>query len=123
MITFKKARVIVILIAFKRKLLLFSHPQSLHYLSPDGSNQYTQAIQAVGEIIEPYDADKQFPALGFGARIPPHGQVSFEFFLNLTSNPYCNGVQGILQAYRTALNQVSRCTYFFLEFIVIPKLS
>ena len=92
-------------------------------MSPDGSNQYTQAIQAVGEIIEPYDSDKQFPALGFGARIPPHGQVSFEFFLNLTSNPYCNGVQGILQAYRTALNQVSRCTYFFLEFIVIPKLS
>ena len=84
----------------------FSHPQSLHYLSPDGANQYTQAIQSVGEIIEPYDTDKQFPALGFGAKVPPHGQVSFEFFLNLAQNPYCNGVQGILQAYRTALGQV-----------------
>ena len=61
----------------------FSHPQSLHYLSPDGANQYTQAIQSVGEIIEPYDTDKQFPALGFGAKVPPHGQVSFEFFLIL----------------------------------------
>ena len=85
----------------------FSHPQSLHYLSPDGANQYTQAIQSVGEIIEPYDTDKQFPALGFGAKVPPHGQVSFEFFLNLAQNPYCNGVQGILQAYRTALGQVN----------------
>jgi len=84
-----------------------SHPQSLHYLSPDGANQYTQAIQSVGEIIEPYDTDKQFPALGFGAKVPPHGQVSFEFFLNLAQNPYCNGVQGILQAYRTALGQVN----------------
>ena len=85
----------------------------MHYLSPDGTNQYTQAIQAVGEIIEPYDADKQFPALGFGARVPPHGQVSFEFFLNLAENPYCNGVPGILQAYRNALAQVSLFCFFF----------
>ena len=77
-------------------------------MSPDGANQYTQAIQSVGEIIEPYDTDKQFPALGFGAKVPPHGQVSFEFFLNMTQNPYCNGVQGILQAYRTALGQVCK---------------
>ena len=90
----------------------FSHPQSLHYLSPDGANQYTQAIQSVGEIIEPYDTDKQFPALGFGAKVPPHGQVSFEFFLNLIENPYCNGVQGILQAYKNALTQV--CLFYMI---------
>ena len=71
------------------------------------TNQYTQAIQAVGEIIEVYDTDKQFPALGFGAQLPPHGQVSHEFFLNMAENPYCLGVQGILQAYRTALTAVS----------------
>lgn len=36
-----------------------------------------------------------FPALGFGARIPPHGNVSHEFFLNLTaSDPYCAGIEG-----------------------------
>jgi len=85
-----------------------SDPRSLHYLpSLQSTNQYTQAIQAVGEIIEVYDTDKQFPALGFGAQIPPHGQVSHEFFLNMAENPYCLGVQGILQAYRTALTAVS----------------
>ena len=45
--------------------------------------------------------------LGFGAQLPPHGQVSHEFFLNMAENPYCLGVQGILQAYRTALTSVS----------------
>ena len=83
------------------------NPRSLHFLSETGENQYTQAIKSVGEIIEPYDADKQFPGLGFGARIPPHGQVSFEFFLNLSSQPYCNGVQGILDAYKIALQNVT----------------
>ena len=70
-------------------------------------NQYTQAIRAVGEIIEQYDADRQFPALGFGASIPPAWQVSHEFFLNLsTDNPYCQGVEGILQSYFTSLQNV-----------------
>ena len=81
-------------------------PQSLHYLH-SGDNQYTQAIKAVGEVIEPYDADKQYPALGFGAKIPPTGQVSFEFFLNLSTSPYCSGVQGILEAYKTAITNVT----------------
>ena len=65
-----------------------SDPNSLHYMNPAYmENQYTTAIRSVGEIIEDYDTDKQFPALGFGARIPPSGQVSHEFFLNLQDNP------------------------------------
>ena len=94
--------------------LNYRTPESLHYLFDNGSNQYTQAIQAIGDVIEPYDADKQFPALGFGARIPPNPDTFYEFFLNLQENPYCNGVQGILNSYRAALEQVelSGPTYF-----------
>lgn len=67
---------------------------SLHYLS-NRPNQYEQALLAVGDIIQDYDSDKVFPALGFGARIPPHGEVSHEFFLNLqASDPYCAGIEG-----------------------------
>lgn len=67
---------------------------SLHYLS-DKPNQYEQALFAVGDIIQDYDSDKMFPALGFGARIPPDGIVSHEFFLNLqASDPYCAGIEG-----------------------------
>lgn len=67
---------------------------SLHYLS-NRPNQYEQALAAVGDIIQDYDSDKMFPALGFGARLPPLGQVSHEFFLNLqASDPYCAGIEG-----------------------------
>jgi hypothetical protein len=59
-------------------------------------------------LFQDYDTDKQFPALGFGARIPPTGQVSHEFFLNLRPDtPYCAGVDGLLAAYYTALQSVS----------------
>ena len=70
-------------------------------------DQYVTAIQAVGGIIQDYDSDKMFPSLGFGARIPPSGQVSHEFFLSLDpSNPYCAGIEGILAAYYKSLGAV-----------------
>lgn len=82
--------------------------RSLHFRNPNfGDNQYTTAIKSVGSIIEDYDSDKMFPALGFGARVPPTGKVSHEFFLNLRDNPYCAGVDGLLQAYFTALQSVT----------------
>lgn len=85
-----------------------THPSSLHYKDPTGRpNQYVTAIQAVGEIIQDYDSDKMFPALGFGARIPPSGQVSHEFFMNLcTDNPHCQGIEGVLEAYYNSLQHV-----------------
>ena len=81
-------------------------PNSLHFLSSYGMNQYTQAIQAIGQIIEPYDTDKQFPALGFGASIPPTWQTSYCFYMNMSPSPFCFGVQGILDAYRASLQMV-----------------
>jgi len=83
-------------------------PQSLHYKDPTGRpNQYVTAISAVGDIIQDYDSDKQFPALGFGAKIPPRYQVSHEFFLNLNpESPFCAGLEGVLAAYYNALNNV-----------------
>lgn len=85
-----------------------SDPRSLHYNVPGQDNQYICAIKSVGSIIEDYDSDKMFPALGFGAKVPPTGQVSHEFFLNLqTDSPYCQGVDGLLAAYLTSLNSVT----------------
>jgi len=83
-------------------------PNSLHYRDPTGRpNQYVTAIQSVGEIIQDYDSDKQFPCLGFGARIPPNGEVSHEFFLTLdSSKPFCAGLEGILSSYYTSINNV-----------------
>nr|XP_033770763.1 copine-1-like isoform X3 [Geotrypetes seraphini]XP_033770764.1 copine-1-like isoform X3 [Geotrypetes seraphini]XP_033770765.1 copine-1-like isoform X3 [Geotrypetes seraphini]XP_033770766.1 copine-1-like isoform X3 [Geotrypetes seraphini]XP_033770767.1 copine-1-like isoform X3 [Geotrypetes seraphini] len=82
-------------------------PDSLHFISPNGVNEYLTALWCVGNVVQDYDTDKQFPAFGFGAQIPPNWQVSHEFALNFKpSNPYCPGVQGIVDAYRQALPQV-----------------
>lgn len=83
-------------------------PRSLHYRGASNTpNHYVTAIQAVGGIIQDYDFDKQFPALGFGARIPPDFSVSHEFFMNLsTESPYCAGIEGVISAYYTAINNV-----------------
>lgn len=56
-----------------------SQSTSLHYMSPYQLNAYALALTAVGEIIQHYDSDKMFPALGFGAKLPPDGRVSHEF--------------------------------------------
>lgn len=72
--------------SFKVNLILAStgnpsQPTSLHYMNPYQLNAYGMALRAVGEIIQDYDSDKMFPALGFGARLPPDGRVSHEFAL------------------------------------------
>ncbi|KAL3860055.1 hypothetical protein ACJMK2_010227 [Sinanodonta woodiana] len=82
-------------------------PSSLHYINPYQPNEYMMAIQAVGAVCQDYDTDKMFPALGFGARIPPKMDVSHEFAINFNpSNPFCAGVDGILQAYQNCIRQV-----------------
>ncbi|KAM9774637.1 copine-3-like [Syngnathus typhle] len=82
-------------------------PQSLHYIHPHGYNEYLSAIMAVGNVIQDYDSDKLFPVLGFGAQIPPTWQVSHEFPVNFNnSNPFCEGIAGVVQAYQQCLPQV-----------------
>ncbi|KAG7523183.1 hypothetical protein JOB18_041367 [Solea senegalensis] len=82
-------------------------PSSLHYINPLGSNEYLAAILAVGQIIQDYDTDKMFPALGFGAQLPPDWKVSHEFAINFNpTNPFCSGVEGIAQAYSACLPHI-----------------
>uniref|UniRef100_A0A803J6F7 Copine family member IX n=1 Tax=Xenopus tropicalis TaxID=8364 RepID=A0A803J6F7_XENTR len=84
-----------------------SQSTSLHYMNPYQLNAYALALKAVGEIIQDYDSDKRFPALGFGAKLPPDGRVSHEFPLNGSiENPQCNGIEGILEAYHKSLKSV-----------------
>uniref|UniRef100_A0AAX7UN70 C2 domain-containing protein n=1 Tax=Astatotilapia calliptera TaxID=8154 RepID=A0AAX7UN70_ASTCA len=84
-----------------------AQPTSLHYMSPYQLNAYAMALKAVGEIIQDYDSDKMFPALGFGAKLPPDGRVSHEFALNGNpQNPYCAGIDGVMEAYYQSLKSV-----------------
>ncbi|KAG0016491.1 Copine-8 [Entomortierella chlamydospora] len=88
------------------------NPQSLHYKSPTGENEYTRAIRSVGNILQCYDTNKRFPVFGFGGRI--NGQVSHAFALNgnpsntdlfidcMIGQPEVEGVEGVLSAYWNA---------------------
>jgi Copine len=79
----------------------------LHYYDDKTPSQYEVALRSVGEIIQDYDSDQQFPVLGFGARVPPTNQVSHEFFVNLSPSPFCSGVDGVVEAYRRCLQSVT----------------
>lgn len=81
---------------------------SLHNLDIN-RNEYYKALHSVGKILEFYDTDKQFPLLGFGARLNL-GCRQFDshcFALNGNiCNPECDGLDGVLSSYRKALNNV-----------------
>jgi len=80
---------------------------SLHYMDPHKPNQYSSAIINVGNVVQDYDTDKMFPVFGFGAKIPPNGQVSHMFPCNFQNqNPFVQGVNGILEVYRNCLPQI-----------------
>ncbi|XP_076617891.1 copine-3-like [Chaetodon auriga] len=82
-------------------------PQSLHYINPEGYNEYLTAIWAVGNVIQDYDSNKMFPVFGFGAQIPPSYQVSHEFPVNFNAtNPFCEGIEGVVSAYQQCLPQL-----------------
>ncbi|XP_061876611.1 copine-3-like isoform X1 [Entelurus aequoreus] len=84
-----------------------SSPNSLHYINPEGYNEYLSAILAVGNVIQDYDSNKKFPVFGFGAQIPHSWQVSHEFPINFNrSNPFCDGIEGVVRAYQQCLPQL-----------------
>jgi hypothetical protein len=70
-------------------------------------NEYIQAIKAVGEILQYYDSDKEIPTYGFGAKVNQSAAASHCFALNGDIfAPECNGIDGVIQAYKNALNNV-----------------
>jgi hypothetical protein len=85
-------------------------PQSLHYLSSTQLNEYQQALDQVGRVVEQYDTDKMFPVYGFGAKVR-HANGQF------TAVQHCfpvyggglevHGVDGIMKAYSDCLNNVA----------------
>jgi len=87
-----------------------SDPDSLHFIdaTPNHYNSYEIALMAIGKIIEQYDTREMFPGFGFGAKIPPTGQVSHQFPLNRNpAYPYCKGISELLSAYRQTLHSVT----------------
>lgn len=81
------------------------NPNSLHYMNPNGMNQYEQALHSVASILLNYDSDKQIPVYGFGGKL--NGVTSHCFHVNFNpSNPNVSGINELLLSYRNALKFV-----------------
>jgi len=83
-----------------------SNKFSLHHVEPGVPNQYEMAIMSVGTILSYYDRDGMIPVYGYGGTLPD-GSVSHCFALNGNpSNPEVPGVQGILDVYHMAIDNI-----------------
>jgi Copine/C2 domain len=82
-----------------------TNPQSLHFMNPNGMNQYEQALYAVSDILLNYSTDKQVPLYGFGGKIS--GTTSHCFNMNFNrDDARVQSIQGIMAAYRNSLRYV-----------------
>ncbi|OSX73720.1 hypothetical protein BU14_0330s0010 [Porphyra umbilicalis] len=80
---------------------------TLHYTDRRYPNEYELAIRAVGDILALYDTDQVFPCWGFGGKLPPnYATANHCFALNGTEVPDCVGIDGVLDAYRSAIAHV-----------------
>lgn len=75
-------------------------------------NQYYQALKSVGDILQFYDSDKQFPTFGFGAKlnlgVDYREGASHCFALNGNIfDPECDGLDGVLDAYKNAIKNLN----------------
>ena len=85
--------------------------KSLHYIDPHKSrhilNQYAATLCCLGRVLQHYNKERIFSALGFGARLLNETGVSQNFTLNFRTedplNPFCKGVEGVLSAYYSSL--------------------
>ena len=62
-------------------------------------------MKSVGDILQYYDTDKQFPLFGFGAKLPTNsrGSAGASHCFALNGNifdPECDGIDGVLETYK-----------------------
>eukprot|EP00029_Vermamoeba_vermiformis_P008752 TRINITY_DN417_c0_g2_i1.p1 TRINITY_DN417_c0_g2~~TRINITY_DN417_c0_g2_i1.p1 ORF type:complete len:536 (+),score=115.33 TRINITY_DN417_c0_g2_i1:31-1638(+) len=74
---------------------------SLHYLGTS-LNEYQEAIQKIGSVVCPYDADQRFALFGFGGDYKNSTNHCFPLNGN-DSNPEVVGLQGLLDTYKESV--------------------
>ncbi|KNC75740.1 hypothetical protein SARC_11741, partial [Sphaeroforma arctica JP610] len=57
-------------------------------------------MTAIGQVLACYDSDNKFPAYGFGARLPPDGEISHCFPLNWNEDqPEIHTIERVVDHY------------------------
>ncbi|RUS78779.1 hypothetical protein EGW08_013463 [Elysia chlorotica] len=90
---------LIIAIDFTASNGAFSDPLSLHTLEQLRSNQYLNALEALGSVIARYNPEQKVSAFGFGAK-PSQGAPT-DFCLPLTSTEGVKGIKGVSEAYHS----------------------
>jgi hypothetical protein len=97
-------------------------PQSLHYIQPGCNNQYISSIRSVGSIVFGYCQQAIVNAYGFGGFVSIDGRqqdTSHCFPLSLTtSQPFCNGVEHVVQTYCQNLPRITLSGPTYFEHII-----
>lgn len=72
------------------------------------NNEYLSAIQSVGNILQYYDSDKEIPVFGYGGKIyGGEGEADQSHCFALNGNifdPECDGLEGVVDAYKHAIS-------------------
>ncbi|EJD75881.1 hypothetical protein LOAG_17060 [Loa loa] len=97
--------------------------------SNDTSSTFANDVECViRSICEPFrrhNFSQNYAAFGFGARIPPYFRKSQQFCLNLETDPNCQGIDGLIDAFWKANAQVQPSTTAHFAHIIyhISKLA
>ena len=81
-------------------------PNSLHFISPAGLNDYEQAIKQCGLIMAFYDYDQLFPVYGFGAVINNIPKPNMCFNINFKPNANIYTIDNIIAEYRNCIRKI-----------------
>jgi copine 5/8/9 len=81
--------------------------QKLHDIHFGGENQYIEAIESIGTILEQYNAFKNYPVYGFGGFPQDSLEISNCFALNGQQEyPEVAGLQAIRQLYKLSAKDI-----------------
>jgi hypothetical protein len=96
------------------------HSDGLHRLEEGKPTVYERIISSVGKVLVQYDSDKMIPAFGYGGITSEDGVVKHCFNLKVgDADPECDGVDGLIEAYRKRLGHVSLSGPALLEPVCI----
>lgn len=84
------------------------HFNPTYAAAPTPPNEYEAAMRTVGNMLASYSSDSRIPAYGFGANLPPRYNVShcFPVTEQELGDPFCDGVDGLVRAYKSTLNRI-----------------
>ncbi|KAL3982808.1 Copine family protein [Acanthocheilonema viteae] len=78
--------------------------------NPTFANDVECIIRSICEPFRRHNFSQSYAAFGFGARIPPYFRKSQQFCLNLETDPNCQGIDGLIDAFWKANAQVQPST-------------